>query len=109
MYFFAVISQKGNSGGEWPENELLASQLDYALGFDRAPPTVMRNFTASFFKNLINKNSILGKLDSKNVVMEQLISTCSDNGIFYGAMIGWYERLKLIKHYVLIFIYKKGS
>merc|ERR1712137_284980 len=30
------------SGSEWPENEVRASHLDHALGFNRAPPVVMR-------------------------------------------------------------------
>ena len=99
MELFKVnqYNHRNRSGGEWPENEIIASHLDFAIGFNRTPPSVMRNITSSYLRQVIEKQSgvLSSMMNSKLLILEQLTQTCADNGVFFGAMIGWYVILLL--------------
>ena len=84
LYSFSFVFE----GVEWPENEIRSSHLDFALGFNRAAPSVMRNFTYSYFKDVLDSQRS-SLVDSDAYALSQMESTCSDNGVFYGATIGW--------------------
>lgn len=48
----------------------------------------MRNFTTSELKEVV-VNQRFSLLDSYVFILNQMDETCGDNGILYGAMIGW--------------------
>lgn len=87
-------------GNEWPENEIRSSHIDFAIGFNRVPPSVMRNFTYSYFKNVLDTQRI-AVVDSDAFALSQMEYTCSDNGVFFGAVIGWLVKITSFRSLVL--------
>lgn len=63
----------------------------YILGFNRAPPSVMRNITIGYLDSIIEKTSSFFPLDKRYYVLDQLFPTCSDKGMLIGSMTGWYN------------------
>jgi len=92
------------SGSEWPENEVRASHLDHALGFNRAPPVVMRNVSMSAMFNLHSGSSVLSSLNYKQSVLNMLSTTCAYGDTLFGATIAWFDGLSPTET-----IYKKAQ
>ena len=78
--------------GEYPENEVRASHMDYALGFHRAPVSCSRNFTVDEIRKIMVQDNLLNVPDHRSVILDQMVQTCAtSDGIFFGTMIGWRE------------------
>jgi len=83
------------SGREWPENEVRASHVDYALGLHRAPPAVMRSLSLDSIRLLLSQQvGKLSLLDNSAWILQQLEDTCALEDHLQGAMIGWFPELE---------------
>jgi hypothetical protein len=93
---------------EYPENEVVASAFDFVSGFHRSPPALMRNITVEELRHIAEKNSFFSPWDKKLAILEQTCQICSSNGIFHGAVIGWYKKIfsySKIFFFIFIFIF----
>uniref|UniRef100_A0A7S4HII3 Uncharacterized protein n=1 Tax=Vannella robusta TaxID=1487602 RepID=A0A7S4HII3_9EUKA len=79
---------------EYPENEVIAGVIDFLMGFNRAPPSVMRNITSDYLVSVVKKNSHFYPLDSRYYVLDQIFATCSDNGMLNGAITAWWNGIE---------------
>jgi len=79
---------------EYPENEVIASGIDFLADWKRTPPAVMRNFTVAHLNRVLKKTSWLYPLSERHSVIDQTSKICSENGQFRGAFIGWWTGLK---------------
>jgi len=79
---------------EAPESEVIAGMIDYYLGFDRTPPSVMRNITVSHLTSIVEARSSFFPLDPRTYILDQTYQTCSDRGMLFGAVVGWWTGLE---------------
>eukprot|EP01103_Thecamoeba_quadrilineata_P014224 TRINITY_DN4180_c0_g1_i1.p1 TRINITY_DN4180_c0_g1~~TRINITY_DN4180_c0_g1_i1.p1 ORF type:complete len:408 (-),score=72.48 TRINITY_DN4180_c0_g1_i1:13-1236(-) len=85
LYFVLDDSTEGlfkpcSSDITYPETEVVASHLDFLLGYDQIFPAISRNLTASW----------LARIPRRDLDIQRLIRECGseEDGVLYGTMIG---------------------